>query len=119
LNLDQGVLGTNLYTYCLNNPVNMVDPDGRAAAAIALSGSAFSAFCAWLGTIGGANFWNPVGWIIAGVLAAGVITWAAVSLYNSYKASQAKIAKINNDNMATSGNYTFQKFKLAIIAIAA
>ena len=24
-----GVLGYNMYTYCLNNPVNMYDPDGR------------------------------------------------------------------------------------------
>ena len=28
INNSQGPLGTNLYTYCLNNPVNMLDTDG-------------------------------------------------------------------------------------------
>ena len=26
----QGILGMNMFTYCLNNPVNLVDPDGYA-----------------------------------------------------------------------------------------
>ena len=62
----------------------MVDKDGTMAeVAITVSGSTFAAITTWLSTIGGANFWNPVGWIIAGVLAAGAITWAAVSLYKT------------------------------------
>ena len=28
---NQGVLGYNMYAYCLNNPVNMYDPDGRCS----------------------------------------------------------------------------------------
>ena len=28
---NQGVLGDNMYAYCLNNPVNMHDPDGRCS----------------------------------------------------------------------------------------
>jgi len=30
----QGFLGYNMFAYCLNNPVNMVDPDGYAAGSI-------------------------------------------------------------------------------------
>ena len=28
---NQGILGYNMYVYCLNNPVNMYDPDGRCS----------------------------------------------------------------------------------------
>lgn len=31
LNMDDGVLGSNLFAYCLNNPVNQVDPLGTAS----------------------------------------------------------------------------------------
>ena len=31
LNVDQSVLGANLFAYCLNNPVSMADDDGRIA----------------------------------------------------------------------------------------
>ena len=80
-----GIIGHNMFAYCLNNPINMVDKNGNVAAAIVVSSSTFSAFTAWLTTISSANFWNPIGWIIAGVLAAGVITWAAVSLYRTFQ----------------------------------
>ena len=75
-----------------------------AEAAIAVSGSTFAAFTAWLTTIGGANFWNPVGWIIAGVLAAGVITWAGVTLYNRWKASASSKTKTLSDVKAKTSN---------------
>ena len=29
LNIDKGIIGINQFTYCLNNPVNMVDRDGK------------------------------------------------------------------------------------------
>ena len=101
----QGILGSNMFAYCINNPVNMVDLEGSMAeAAIAVSGSTFAAFTAWLTTIGGANFWNPVGWIIAGVLAAGVITWAGVTLYNRWKASASSKTKTLSDVKAKTSN---------------
>jgi len=31
LDTSQGVLGTNMYIYCLNDPINMIDPDGYTA----------------------------------------------------------------------------------------
>ena len=34
LDTNQGVLGTNMYAYCLNNPVNRIDPDGFRSQAI-------------------------------------------------------------------------------------
>ena len=44
----------NGYTYGDNNPVMKVDPDGHYAIALVFAGT---------------NFWNPVGWVIAGGLA--------------------------------------------------
>ena len=84
------VLSYNLYSYCENDPINKVDYNGNAAAAIMVSSSVLSTFISWLGTIGGVNWWNPVGWIIAGVIALGAITYAAVKLYNSWQNTISK-----------------------------
>jgi RHS repeat-associated protein len=91
------LLSPNLFAYCINNPVNYHDPDGHSPEAIAVGGSTFAAFCAWLEVIGGANWWNPVGWTIAGILATGVITWAGLSLYNQWKASASSKTKVLSD----------------------
>jgi len=85
LGASENILSYNLYSYCENDPINKVDYNGNSAAAIYVTSSVFTTFCGWLGTIGGANWWNPVGWIIAAVIALGVITYAAVSLYNSWQ----------------------------------
>ena len=91
LGSDQGnILQYNLYAYCMNNPINMVDHSGYIAEAIALSSSGFASFTAWLSTMGGTNFWNPVGWVILGILAAGVVTLAGIWLYNKYQAAKPK-----------------------------
>lgn len=34
VNIDQGALGTNMYFYCLNDPVNMLNDDGCRAKSI-------------------------------------------------------------------------------------
>ena len=87
----------NLFRYCNNNPINRIDETGTMAVAVATSGATYAAFVAWLSTLGSANFWNPVGWIILGVIAAGVITWAAVTLYNRWKASAASKTRTLSD----------------------
>jgi len=104
-------LSMNLFSYCENNPVNNVDLNGNVAVAIAVSGSVFSSFCGWLGTLGGVNWWNPVGWIIAAVLAAGVITYAAVTRYKYYQKTISKadtkvrsIVKTNSKTRYWSAN---------------
>ena len=39
----QGVLGSNMFTYCLNNPINLVDYTGNSAVAAVLKAAAISA----------------------------------------------------------------------------
>ena len=34
VNIDQGLLGTNMYSYCLNDPVNMLDDEGCRAKSV-------------------------------------------------------------------------------------
>ena len=71
----QGIIGNNMFAYCLNNPVNYEDSDGEMAAAVGA--------LAWGAAAGGANAWNPVGWIILGATAIAaigilVIPWDSV-----------------------------------------
>ena len=54
-----------MFAYCENNPIGNSDPDGYFAAALAGGGHLSGILVA-----GGANFWNPVGWIAVGITVA-------------------------------------------------
>ena len=86
----QGLLGYNMFAYCLNSPCNYIDSNGQEAAAIILTGAAYQAFASWLAAIASANWWNAVGWVAAAVLVTGVITVAAVYLYEWYMEETGK-----------------------------
>ena len=88
------LLSLNLFVYCENDPVNLVDSTGTS---IAVAQPVLYSFLAWLGTLGASNFWNPIGWIIAAVVAAGVITWVAMSLYKKWEASAASKTRTLRD----------------------
>ena len=60
-----GFLSANMFAYCENNPIGNSDPDGYFAAALAGGGHLSGILVA-----GGANFWNPVGWIVVGITVA-------------------------------------------------
>ena len=79
------LLGYNLFAYCENNPVNKYAPTGMDGVALYISTPLLAQFIAWLGIVAAADWWNPIGWVIVGVLAVGAVTWAALSLYRSYK----------------------------------
>ena len=68
----------NVFAYCFNNSVNMCDLDGFWAFAIAGGG-----YLATAGTIGVANAWNPVGWVIVGTVAIATVTMVGVIVYTS------------------------------------
>ena len=70
-----GVLDTNMFAYCGNNPVNMTDKNGKS---FALAGGL---------TFGWSNFWNPVGWI---ALAGAAALTAGYSIYKTATASKTK-----------------------------
>ena len=52
------VLENNLFAYCLNNPVNMVDYDGNSAVAIA------GGYGLYVWAFAGANAWNIIGQVV-------------------------------------------------------
>jgi RHS repeat-associated protein len=60
----------NAYDYCNGDPVNCYDINGRFAAVAAL------------GFFEAADWWNPLGWIVAGLAVLGITTYAV------YKGSQ-------------------------------
>ncbi len=76
---DESLLQYNLFVYCWNNPVIMVDSDGYSTL---VAGSTF--FIA-AGSVGAANSWNPVGWAIVGAL---VVVIGGYYIYDSVKTAK-------------------------------
>lgn len=74
----------NLFAYCDNNPIMREDLGGDFWGELALAGGG-TLGASW--SIGGANFWNPIGWTILGV--ASVATVGIVG-YKIYKAAKKK-----------------------------
>ena len=64
------LLSHNLFAYCLNNHVNMVDTDGEIAE-----------FVIGAGGVGAANFWNPAGWILIGAAGIGALALGGYAIY--------------------------------------
>jgi hypothetical protein len=76
-----GILGTNMYAYCYNNPITYIDFGGKMAElAMAGAGAAGGAIsvAGGMAAAGGANAWNPVGWVLLGAAA---VTAAGVGIY--------------------------------------
>ena len=60
-----GLLSANMFAYCENNPIGNSDPDGYFSAALTGGG-----YLSGILVAGGANFWNPAGWIVVGITVA-------------------------------------------------
>ena len=79
------ILQYNLFAYCWNNPVNMYDPDGHWALALAGGG-----YLATMGTVGAANAWNPVGWVVLAVttVTVGVVVGITIYEYSPHRSTK-------------------------------
>ena len=62
----QGIVGNNMFAYCINNPVIYADYEGEMAGSLAATLPMFAA-------VGGSNSWNPVGWVILGVTVVAIV----------------------------------------------
>jgi putative uncharacterized protein (fragment) len=89
------VLENNLFAYCLNNPVNMVDYDGNSAVAIAGGCGLY----AW--AFAGANAWNIIGQVVLVGMAVVTIVLAIKIVYD--KTSGKKTTK---NGSQTAGHRT-------------
>ncbi|MBR0577407.1 RHS repeat-associated core domain-containing protein, partial [Proteiniclasticum sp. BAD-10] len=81
--LDDSILVTNLYAYCLNNPVRYNDPYGEFA-----TEAGVLTYVSYTASAGSLNFWNPVGWVLLGAAVVGVCSLVGVKIYNSQKIKQ-------------------------------
>ncbi|MFI0193028.1 DNRLRE domain-containing protein [Streptomyces sp. NPDC017086] len=81
----------NAYDYCYGDPVNCYDLDGRFAAVAAL------------GFFAVADWWNPLGWIVAGLMALGITVYAV------YKGSQWIVHRHGHTEKATPANSGYWK----------
>ena len=79
------VLENNLFAYCLNNPVNMVDYDGNSAVAIA------GGYGLYVWAFAGANAWNIIGQVVLVGMAVVTIVLAIKIVYD--KTSGKKTTK--------------------------
>lgn len=70
------VLENNLFAYCLNNPVNMVDYDGNSAVAIA------GGYGLYVWAFAGANAWNIIGQVVLVGMAVVTIVLAIKIVYD-------------------------------------
>ena len=94
----QGLLGNNMFVYCLNCPVIYCDYGGNSADVIALAPDAYNAFMLFLAGIASSNSWNMIGWIAAAVLATGVVTAGALVLYEWFISEQETAAAATKSN---------------------
>lgn len=88
------VLENNLFAYCLNNPVNMVDYDGNSAVAIA------GGYGLYVWAFAGANAWNIIGQVVLVGMAVVTIVLAIKIVYD--KTSGKKTTK-NGSQTADTG----------------
>ncbi len=95
------IVGYNIYSYCLNNPITMYDPDGYSATLVLTGGGAVAS---WLAGLGSANFWNPLGWVLLGCAVAAV----AVGTIYYYK-EHSKNKSGSNRNKHENGNARRQR----------
>ena len=65
----QGFLGTNMFAYCLNNPIIYVDSEGRMAEVAILV----------------TNYWNPLGWAAVAVLTVECVVVAAEAVTYAFE----------------------------------
>jgi len=91
------VLENNLFAYCLNNPVNMVDYDGNSAVAIAGGCGLY----VW--AFAGANAWNIIGQVVLVGMAVVTIVLAIKIVYD--KTSGKKTTK-NGSKKKTNDKHT-------------
>ncbi len=80
------VLENNLFAYCLNSPVNMVDYDGNSAVAIA------GGYGLYVWAFAGANAWNIIGQVVLVGMAVVTIVLAIKIVYD--KTSGKKLLKM-------------------------
>ena len=86
------VLENNLFAYCLNNPVNMVDYDGNSAVAIA------GGYGLYVWAFAGANAWNIIGQVVLVGMAVVTIVLAIKIVYD--KTSGKKTTKNGSETFA-------------------
>lgn len=91
------VLENNLFAYCLNNPVNMVDYDGNSAVAIA------GGYGLYVWAFAGANAWNIIGQVVLAGMAVVTIVLAIKIVYD--KTSGKKTTK-NGSKKKTNDKHT-------------
>ena len=95
----------NPYTYCENDPVNKVDPDGEFALAFALIFAA------------DASFIPVVGWIAAAVVLTGVAIYEGYSIYQDYQTNAKTNERSQNPpakrDVSSTKKEAYQKAKKA------
>lgn len=83
------LLSHNLFSYCLNNPINRLDSEGRISLALP-----------WMYAAGASNSWNPVG--VAILIGAVVLTAAAVVPWDRVGQGLSKQARTVSQRVASS-----------------
>ena len=77
LDIQENLYDKNLFAYCDDNPICRVDEYGNLWELALAGGGTIAA--TW--SVGGSNFWNPVGWVVLGVAVVATTIYVGYKLY--------------------------------------
>ena len=83
INANGDLIGYNMFAYCGNNSVNMVDDDGTSALLIAEGG--YASYLIFASSVGTSNCWNPIGIILLTTAVVAGIAFIGFKVYNKRK----------------------------------
>ena len=83
INGNGDLIGYNMFAYCGNNSVNMVDDDGTSALLIAEGG--YASYLIFASSVGTSNCWNPIGIILLTTAVVAGIAFIGFKVYNKRK----------------------------------
>ena len=97
----QGFLGTNMFAYCNNNPVNSLDPSGsRMDAFTEYEGGSLPVAALEIASVGIGGSWVACSITLAAQKKLGGLTFSLLELYKLYKNTTKVISNVNLPEIA-------------------
>lgn len=103
------IVGLNLFSYCSNDPINYIDPDGHFVISSLIIGAIFGVVIGGgivhdIAKNNGAEGWELFGWTTLGVIAGGILgALAGIFSGMSFSTSIPTLGMVNSGGIAVIG----------------